>query len=406
MTRTVIGAGDTRVLYNASRPMAEPAIPAASQAYSRQLSHGFRRLRFDAPLEAQYAEAVRQEQFRPAVICGIAALLVWAGFAASDFIRLDIVDHGIDGSDVWVLLGARWSVLLVLLTFIATPLRRMVPIDRAAFIIYCAIGLAVAITAVIYRSRGIPAADTAQIVVVMAAFLPLGMSFYQATAAALLLVIATTVAGLVWLDTDEVNGHLATTLVMALALPVGAVGSYLREYSHRHQFLLTAILKRQAQYDPLTDLANRRLFERHAQTAMAQAARSGNDMVLAIIDIDHFKAFNDQFGHAAGDVALRTVAEVIGQTARRPMDMAARLGGEEFALLLYDCDMDRAGPILDALRQRISATALVSPRGGFATVSLGATQGQAGETLETVYERADQLLYAAKTAGRNRLTTG
>ena len=123
-----------------------------------------------------------------------------------------------------------------------------------------------------------------------------------------------------------------------------------------------------------------------------------------MVDIDHFKAFHDRFGHTAGDEALRLVAEVIGDAARRPMDMAARLGGEEFALLLYGTDLDQAGPILETMRRRIGDIVLAAD--GSVTISIGATTCNDGEDLEGLYARADALLYASKREGRDKLTLG
>ncbi len=264
---------------------------------------------------------------------------------------------------------------------------------------------AAAFTAVmIYKANDIAAADAAQIVLAMAAFMPMGMRFYQALLASVGMVAITIIATLTWLPSPLWYGQAALLGVIVMGVPVAAVGAYLREYSHRRQFLLTAILEHQAQFDALTDLANRRLFYRHAAAAIAHAGRTGENLTLAVIDIDHFKNFNDRFGHLAGDAALRLVAEVIGDAARRPMDMAARLGGEEFALLLYGTDMLQAQPILDRLRQSISAVRLEQP--GSLTVSLGATSLTSEEDLDRVYARADQLLYRSKAEGRNRLTLG
>jgi len=377
-----------------------PSLP--DEPYARQLRQGFGDLRFAPPLEAEYAGQFIEESRRPALIVAGAALLIWSVFAVLDFVRLDLPDRWPPAADIWVLLTLRWLVLALLALFLLPWTRQRLPLDRTAFGLYGLLGVTVAATAVIYKANGLPAADTAQIVVVMAAFLPMGMRFYAGLVASLALVLVTAVAGLVWLPQQQWMGHLSLVLVMVMAVPVAAVGGYLREYAHRRQFLLGAILSRQAQFDSLTDLANRRLFQRHASAAIAHAARSGEPLVLAVIDIDHFKRFNDNHGHAAGDDALIRVADAIRDAARRPMDMAARLGGEEFALLLYGTDLERAGPVLEALRARVGSIEL--PHAATLTVSIGATMPRAGEGLGALYERADRLLYASKDGGRNRLS--
>ncbi|MCS6761324.1 MAG: GGDEF domain-containing protein [Candidatus Devosia symbiotica] len=150
----------------------------------------------------------------------------------------------------------------------------------------------------------------------------------------------------------------------------------------------------------MTDLANRRLFQRHAEAVIAHAARNDELVVLAVLDIDHFKQFNDRFCHTIGDQALRQVAHAIASVARRPMDMATKFGEEEFALLLHGSDLPRAVPILEALRGKIAALDLpVLADAKLLTISIGA------ESLETIYDQANRLLYAAKANGRDRIST-
>ncbi|MEQ9634963.1 MAG: GGDEF domain-containing protein [Devosia marina] len=374
------------------------------EACEAQLQQGFRQLRFAPALEAQYQRLVVAEAQRPALIITLAALIIWGGFAIFDVVRLDLYATWPPAPDIMVLLGARWLVLALLLACLLPRLIRPELLEAKAFTVYLLLCLAVALTAVIYKANGIPSADTAQIVLVMAAFLPIGLRFYRALAASIAMLAFTTIAGVSVLPPDLWQGQMMLLAVMIMAVPVAAVGAYLREYAHRRQFLLGAILLHQAQFDPLTDLANRRLFQRHAAAAIAHAGRTDEPLVLAVIDIDHFKAFNDRFGHNAGDEALRQVANVIGDTARRPMDMAARLGGEEFAVLLYGTGLDHARSILETMRNNIGRIAL--PTGASLSVSIGATPLGGLETLDQIYDRADNLLYASKNDGRDRITLG
>ncbi|QYO76484.1 sensor domain-containing diguanylate cyclase [Devosia salina] len=377
---------------------------AGGEACERQMQRGFRWLRFEPELEELYRQQVITQARRPVLVIVVAALTIWSVFAVFDFVRLDLYGRWPPAADIWVLLGARWVVLGLLVCCLLPQMRAHDLLEWKALGVYLLLCLGVALTSAIYKANGIAAAETAQIVVVMAAFLPLGMRFYQALAGSLAMVGFTALAGLAILPQSLWQGQAALLAVMAMAVPVGAVGSYLREHADRRQFLLGAILQHQAQFDPLTDLANRRLFQRHASAALAHAGRTGDGLVLAVVDIDHFKAFNDRFGHTAGDEALRLVAEVIGDAARRPMDMAARLGGEEFALLLYGTDLDQAGPILETMRRRIGDIVLAAD--GSVTISIGATTCNDGEDLEGLYARADALLYASKREGRDKLTLG
>ena len=104
------------------------------------------------------------------------------------------------------------------------------------------------------------------------------------------------------------------------------------EVSHRHNFLETALIRTMASRDGLTGLMNRRALDDHLRRIWQQGLRDKRQVALLLIDIDHFKAFNDSYGHQARDSALREVAHVIDSSARRPFDLAARYGGEEFAV--------------------------------------------------------------------------
>lgn len=385
--------------------LANNGEPAATGALCEaQLRQGFRTLRFIPELERSYRNAVMTEAHWPVLIITISAICIWSLFAVLDLFRLDLFNRWPPAPDIWLLLGLRWGMLAVLLICLVPIVRTRVLLDWKAFTVYLMLCAASAFTAVIYKANDVPAADAVQIVLAMAAFLPIGMRFYQALLASVGMVLLTILASLVWLPPEAWYGQALLIAVVIMGVPVGGMGAYLREYAHRRQFLLTTILEHQAQFDPLTDLANRRLFYRHANAAITHAARMGESLTLAIIDIDHFKSFNDRFGHLAGDAALQKVAEVIGDGARRPMDMAARLGGEEFALLLYDTDTDRAEPILQRLCNAVAGLNFDQP--ARLSISIGATALASGEDLNRIYARADQLLYRSKAEGRNRLTVG
>ena len=109
----------------------------------------------------------------------------------------------------------------------------------------------------------------------------------------------------------------------------------------------------------MTGLANRRSFDAALRQTLLQARRDSQPLALLLLDLDSFKAYNDSLGHPAGDALIRIFAEVLGRFSRRPMDLAARVGGEEFALLLLDCDAQAAqaiaGQILAALAASVAA---------------------------------------------------
>jgi diguanylate cyclase (GGDEF)-like protein len=166
-------------------------------------------------------------------------------------------------------------------------------------------------------------------------------------------------------------------------------------------------LERLSQQDGLTGIANRRHFDEAFDRACNRSVRVGEALGLAMIDVDHFKAYNDHYGHGAGDEALREVARALAAAARRPYDIAARYGGEEFVLLLPGV-MDFAD-ILDKVRQDILALGIVHIKSSVAdvlTISCGGVLAEAkhADTPQAILRRADSLLYRSKEAGRNRVT--
>jgi len=172
---------------------------------------------------------------------------------------------------------------------------------------------------------------------------------------------------------------------------------------------LEAKLAALATLDGLTGLANRRHFDERLQEEWARAKRDGTSLALLLIDVDHFKKFNDQYGHQAGDSCLRAVARSLTAQVRRPADLAARYGGEEFALLLPNTDADGCVQIGERVREAIHELGILhamSLPSKLVTVSLGgATNRPAEDTADcaALIEAADRALYLAKDGGRDRL---
>jgi diguanylate cyclase (GGDEF)-like protein/PAS domain S-box-containing protein len=166
--------------------------------------------------------------------------------------------------------------------------------------------------------------------------------------------------------------------------------------------------------DSLTGLANRRAFDESLGKEWKRTVREGSQMSLLLLDIDHFKRFNDQYGHQSGDDCLRTVAIAVRDAARREIDIVTRYGGEEIAIIL-PCT-DAAGAMMVAESVRLSILALQIPHpgnaqgGGLVTVSIGVATALArhGGTMrmpESLLMSADSALYKAKHEGRNRIST-
>ena len=159
--------------------------------------------------------------------------------------------------------------------------------------------------------------------------------------------------------------------------------------------------------DALTGLANRRTFELALAREVDRVARSGEPALLLMVDIDHFKRVNDSHGHAAGDLVIRAVAQALTDSVR-PMDLAARIGGEEFAVLLPNCPAAFGPQVAARVRQRVARTEVALPPEGLrlsVTVSVGgAFAPQWVRSTPGIWlQRADQQLYRAKDEGRDRV---
>ncbi|HXE58132.1 MAG TPA: GGDEF domain-containing protein [Gemmatimonadales bacterium] len=165
-------------------------------------------------------------------------------------------------------------------------------------------------------------------------------------------------------------------------------------------------LRRLSTSDRLTGLANRGHFDEQVGIELSRARRYGSPLSIAMIDVDHFKRFNDTFGHAAGDVALRAIADAIRGSIRRS-DLAARYGGEEFVVIFPETGADAAIEKLEAIRRRVEGLLIAPPRRQPVTgltISAGvASRPQDGEDPEVLLDCADARLFKAKRAGRNRV---
>lgn len=160
--------------------------------------------------------------------------------------------------------------------------------------------------------------------------------------------------------------------------------------------------------DSLTGLSNRRAFDEFTEAEWRRAMRHTSPISVILIDIDFFKKFNDTYGHLAGDICLKRVAECSTSYSRRSGDMAARYGGEEFALLLYGADIEEAQEVACWIRETVENMGI--PHGEseacpVVTISLGVATANpvVGDRFMDLLDLADKALYRAKSAGRNRV---
>ncbi|MEQ8806652.1 MAG: GGDEF domain-containing protein [Rhodospirillales bacterium] len=168
-------------------------------------------------------------------------------------------------------------------------------------------------------------------------------------------------------------------------------------------------LRHEAMTDALTGVANRKLFDEEIRIGAAEAMDRGQPLTLLMIDIDHFKNFNDTHGHQVGDQVLRFVARIL-KSCVRGEDLTARYGGEEFSIVLPNTTLKNGAKVGEHVCTQVSKKAVINRATGKSlgtiTVSVGAAEFQPGESVESLIERADEALYLAKHNGRNRVEMG
>jgi diguanylate cyclase (GGDEF)-like protein len=192
-----------------------------------------------------------------------------------------------------------------------------------------------------------------------------------------------------------IGGEVAARFFLSLALTIVMVNIILNIVGDLHRRLVE-----QAITDPLTGAFNRRHMQTRLEEAIERGRRAGAQASLLLVDIDHFKAVNDRFGHEAGDNVLKELVTLLRERSRKA-DLLFRLGGEEFLLLLNDTGAEAALNVAEALREGIAR----APFGVAApiTVSIGVSGLAKADSVDSWVKRADVALYAAKDAGRNRV---
>ena len=211
------------------------------------------------------------------------------------------------------------------------------------------------------------------------------------------------------LSTREIEAAWRTKALAISAVVLALCGltvflSLLYGRDLRRRAAMQAELARLSLTDALTGLPNRRRFEETIERAWKSARRTSRPLALLVVDADHFKRYNDCYGHAVGDEVLKGLARCLAESLHRPNDLVARVGGEEFVVLLPETDTEGALRVAAKVHQAVAtlgvAAADVEP--GTVTVSIGLAVEDGSGDAGDLYRRADAALYQAKASGRNR----
>jgi diguanylate cyclase (GGDEF)-like protein len=240
---------------------------------------------------------------------------------------------------------------------------------------------------------------------VLGPFFFLGLSFRAALVSVVLTVASFIVSAAVFELALPVA--LRTCVFLLIGTVTCAIAARHVEKSSRTSFLESHLIAELAEHDALTGLKNRRVFDEQLERLWQQAVEDVRTVAILLLDVDHFKTYNDVYGHQAGDHALRLVAQTLQTFVSGTQDVLARYGGEEFAVILYDIDGPRAEALADRMRRAVSELAIQHYGSPAAAVTISAGVAVIEPSRERrargALQLADQALYEAKMRGRNRV---
>jgi diguanylate cyclase (GGDEF)-like protein len=368
--------------------------------YATELREGVSRLRFAPALEAEFLTAyLTRARLRVRIWGTLGALF------ALIFTTINVLKHG------WTHPISLWHVYVVMplcLLLGAIPWSRFFVSHYPRVVRW--IGPPTCLLTAMFSMQGLT--EGRNEILIVAALQMIGIFYF--TALRMRLAVITSIATLAGFVIGMALWGLAAPLavkygiMLTIAAFVAALAYRETETLQRTQFLERRLLTELLERDPLTGLKNRRVFDDHLQRVWHQAQRDRRSLAVLMVDVDHFKAFNDLYGHQAGDEALRRVGAVLRDYGRRPLDLVARYGGEEFAVILHDVTLDHARDLAESLRRGVEALA-IEHRGAttasVVTLSVGAAlvEPVIGRTPKGAVQLADEALYEAKRAGRNRV---
>jgi diguanylate cyclase (GGDEF)-like protein len=343
------------------KPARSPKPRQRRTVLGRVLARVFPLLSFDEPLETQfrrwYAQYVRARIRNAMWIPLCSLLLVMLGGGPFSTMRATVLGQEqqtlIDVLRFGLILPTCVAMLLVTYTdlysrWFSWVAQVVLPLHSICFI---ALDL-------LMHKQGYSLSSMMPLVV-LAPYLLFSMLQVQAVRTAAIVVITYALGG--YFGGLEGGQRMFDLAVVVFSAALGTALHYSLQKSVRHNYLSTQLMSESLNRDALTGIHNRRMFDEHAPRMWQQAIRSEAPIALLMIDIDHFKAFNDHGGHQAGDACLVKVAGVISRAARRPLDLTARYGGEEFAVLLYDIQRDRVEEICRELHANLASLAIAHP---------------------------------------------
>jgi diguanylate cyclase (GGDEF)-like protein len=371
-------------------------------AYAHELQRSAPDLRFVPPLEAEYAAwHVQRVHLRVKVYFTINVVLALL-FSAEQMYRTGIGDAA---TLVHLTALVPCTIAMAWLAWSRNYERFYLPVASVLAPIFSAL---IAVLATRGISQGRDEQLAALTVSLIGIFFFTGLRFRESllTVAVMLPVFLAAAVGFGLTRAAT----LKSMVILVLTSIISTIVYRDVEKSHRTSFLESALIMDLVARDGLSGLMNRRTFDEHLLRVWQQALRDRRSIAVLMIDIDHFKRYNDAFGHQGGDMALRGVAQAIQEFARRPWDLAARFGGEEFAVVLYDLPLIQVQDVAERIRLRVQDLRINWRDAGAAaeqplsvSIGVGLVLPTMGRSPQGAIQLADQALYEAKHAGRNRV---
>lgn len=372
---------------------------------ARTLREGFSWLRFSPALEREFLTEHRSANRRRIRLSVCLALATVSCFAILDRVLFGAYEGEVSG---FVRLGLHIPLAALCIVLTAQRWYRYYwPYIQVAAPVF---GLGtVYLAATQGNDIGVSLLGARLVLAIFFFYFMLGLPFLAALRTNLIVFIGYAIAA-VAADISPPVAIYQLVILLCANIFAGA-GCYALERANRVSFLERKLLTEVATHDALTSLANRAAFEAEIRRAWAQASREREPLAIVMLDIDHFKTYNDRYGHQAGDRCLRDVARTMRKVAqRRPTDVVARYGGEELIAVLPGCTLAHAEAVARDLLVAINALAIphaASMTQPHVTVSVGVTSlvPEKDASHDVAVHAADRALYLAKAEGRNRHAT-
>lgn len=370
-----------------------------SNPYAERLNEKFGFFGLGEPFEHEFREWYFDQTFTRTQISVFCAVLLFSLFAYKDYFLLS--------PELWATTSAiRLLIIVPALSFIyAAVYRRGRKVMNAGIVIGSAIGL-YSLTVSHLLTTHVPEATPYESLILVSLFIyfMLGLrTIYAVLITAPLLVIFP--LGSLYQEVPS-QVTLLHSFYLLVTNILGFVGGFTIELLARRNFLLSSALAFDANHDALTGLLSRRSIFQRQDELLKQATRNAENLVLYLLDIDYFKQYNDTYGHQAGDECLKTVGAVVKDVLKRPLDSVGRYGGEEFLLLAYSVTEEaQAIEVAEKVRNALVESNIPhkSSPFGHITASIGCVISSPGATASGLIKLADEALYRAKEAGRNRV---